>query len=154
MWRALRWIGGILLGLLLVAVVLAGVGFWWLSTQPRTFDECMIAQMRGVDAALIENVRAVCEKRFYVQTEQKPSKGEWMWSAEEDRVTVTLLSPFSTKFDPLKADVEVSSKLCAAATPGDFIEITLYGVYDDLKGFFPPGNAKCMKLDTIWVVRQ
>lgn len=152
--RVLRWIGGLLLALVIMGVGAVGVLMWWNASQPRNFDECMVAEMRGVDAALIENVRAICERRFFVQIKKMPSKGEWIWGADNGVVRITFLSPFSSDYDPWKGEVVVSSKSCESSMPNDFKPISLFALDGGLQAVDVTNGATCMRIEEIWVTRR
>jgi hypothetical protein len=154
MWKILRLL---LLALLALAVLAAGalaaLYVWW-QVQPKTFDECMIVEMKGVDTALLPNVQAVCERRFRVQIQKTPARGEWTWDAGDGKVSVMLLSPFSIQYEPIKADAQISDQACETAAPGSFRRIELYYYDGWLRGIDETGKAVCMTLDNVWVTRK
>jgi hypothetical protein len=45
-----------------IAALVVGALWYWLS--PKTFDQCMLAEMRGQDRYLITNAEKVCAARF------------------------------------------------------------------------------------------
>lgn len=155
MGRILRWIAGTLLVLTILVVAAGAAGYWWLLSQPKNFDECMIAGMRGIDSALLPNVQALCERRFFVQIERTPPAGQWNWSIEDGKILVSLLTPFSSLYKASRAIVRVSSKDCEISNFADFGEpITLHGADIFLEGFGPSDAATCMRLESVWVTHR
>jgi len=78
--RFIKIAGVAVLGVVLLIVVGAGGFMAYYAMQPKTFDECVVAEMRGQDQSVIGNVRAVCERRFSVLLEVALPAGQWGWT--------------------------------------------------------------------------
>src|SRR5262245_24243202 len=81
-----KWMPKAAAGVLLVG------GVVWYFLQPKTYDECMLAEMRGQAQALYSTVHKVCARRFGLEV---PSPldlrdGGLAWFVEDDgKVSVT-----------------------------------------------------------------
>ena len=84
MGRFFKIVGLALLSVVLLIAVGVGGLVAYSAMQPKSFDECMLAEMRGQDQAVVENVRAVCQRRFNVMVEVEVPAGQWSWSTTAD----------------------------------------------------------------------
>lgn len=156
MGRFFRIVGLALLSVVLLIAIGVGGLVAYSAMQPKSFDECMLAEMRGQDQAVVENVRAVCQSRFNVMLEVDVPAGQWSWSTTDDGwVEFITLSPFSSTYRLSRVQVRVSPKECAASLPADWsAPFTLWASTDYVARSLYSGPSTCMRIEQAFVYRR
>lgn len=99
-----------------VAIAVIGGGAWYY-TQPRNYDECMLAEMRGQQQSMYWTVEKVCSKRF--NREFKVSVQAFSWHVTNGMVDAIPVG-LSSEYAITKAVFQFSSKGCSVSTDGDY----------------------------------
>lgn len=156
MVRLFKIVGIALLSVVLLIVVGVGGLIGYSAMQPKTFDECMLAEMRGQDQAVIENVRAVCQRRFNVMIEVDVPSGQWSWTTTNDGYAeIVMLSPFSTTYNLARIEARVSPKECAASLAADWsAPFTLWASTQYAARGLYSEPATCMRIEQAFVTRR
>ena len=156
MVRFFKIVGVALLSLVLLIAIGIGGLVAYSAMQPKNFDECMLAEMRGQDQAVIENVRAVCQRRFNVLLEVDVPVGQWSWSTTADGwVEFVTLSPFSTTYKLARLEARVSPKECAASLPSDWsAPFTLWASTDYAARGIYQEPATCLRVEQAFAFRR
>ena len=99
-------------------VVAAVIGGAWYLMQPGTYDECMLAEMRGQAQAMYSTVHKVCARRFGLEVPvDLPDGVAWLLTSE-GKVLVTVR--FDSEFRVTRASFMFSQKDCAVSSDKDF----------------------------------
>ena len=156
MGRFFKIVGLALLSVVLLIAVGVGGLVAYSAMQPKSFDECMLAEMRGQDQAVVENVRAVCQRRFNVMLEVDVPAGQWSWSTTDDGwVEFVTLSPFSSTYRLSRVEARVSPKECAASLPADWsAPFTLWASTDYAATGLYSGPSTCMRVERAFAYRR
>lgn len=153
--RFFKIVGIALLSVVLLVTIGIGGLVAYGALQPKSFDECMLVEMRGQDQAVIENVRAVCQRRFHVMLEVDVPAGQWSWSHEQGLLTIMMVSPFSQTYDLARVEATVSPKDCAASSAADWSEsLTLFAFTTYSAGLAFDEPAVCMRIQQVFAYRR
>ena len=155
MGRFFKIVGIALLSVVLLVAIGIGGLVAYTASQPKTYDECMLAEMRGQDQAVYENVRAVCERRFTVMLEVEAPPGQWSWNTDGGYLEIIMKAPFSMTYNLARVSARVAPKDCAAVGFADWSEpITLYATVDYAARTPYSGPAVCMKIEQVYAYRR
>ena len=125
------------------------------ASRPKSYDECVVAEMRGQDQSVLANVQAVCQRRFYVLVELEPPAGQWNFSRDNGKLVVMLLSPFSDTYRVSRIEAQVTPGDCNATIGAQWSDaITLWSTTDFAAEAYYDQPAQCMRVERIFAYRK
>jgi hypothetical protein len=135
------------------AVLMLASGAIWYYMQPRTYDECMLTEMRGQSQSIYLTVNKVCSRRFNREVPVYSTKG-FAWNLVGSIVEAGPSDPEYNEYVMTRASFRFSSKDCKSSSASDFSEPTTERA--DPRGRFvfalPVGVSSplCMKTTDAW----
>lgn len=149
---------GLLLPLAAIFVMGGGAYVVWASTTaPKTFEECILREMQGQNAGLLDTVTSVCQKRFNVSFKVMPEKGEWSYWMDGSRMSLSLTATFTQRYEPVSATA-LGSTVCPGeeGQPDYKHSVSLFSVSTyELSGYVvEPADYECLRIEGIYVRRK
>jgi hypothetical protein len=129
------------------AAAAGAMGTGWYLTRPGTFDECLLAEMRGQPTTMTATVRAVCARRFGVEQSVDLLDG-FNWLVLKDGRVSVVPTRQSLEFAVTRASFRFSAKQCRESSDVDYSAyMTRTASKNQFFEFDPPAGLKplCMQ---------
>jgi hypothetical protein len=128
--------------------IAAVIGGAWYLMRPGSYDECVLAEMRGQAQAMHSTVHKVCARRFGLEVPVDLPEGFSWFVTIDDRVSATPVKR-NSELQATSASFQLSPKDCSLSSDDDFSPpITRTRVVYEIFEFpLPPGFNKpvCMR---------
>ncbi|GLQ53636.1 hypothetical protein [Devosia nitrariae] len=140
-----------------IAVVLVGGAFGvQYLVSPKTFDECMLAEMRGQAQAMYSIARTECERRHGVEVEIYADADDFSWTNEGPYTVVKLSSEILASYTPSRGQFAFSTKPCSDVTADDMEKhIPSRPENGGFRlGIMAPSDPRCLQLLELYGTRR
>jgi len=125
-------------------------------TSPKTYDECMLTEMRGQDGAMFMTAQSTCERRHGVEISIPITSNDWRWTNNRLYTVVTLSDKILASYTPTRAQFAYSLETCAE-TDVSAMEKHIPSVAEGngfQLGIMAPSDPKCLHLLDLWGTRK
>ncbi|QYO75607.1 hypothetical protein [Devosia salina] len=149
----------LVIGLAAAAVIAAAVGGTFgvrYMTSPTTYDECMLAEMRGQTQAMYATARTACERRHDVEVSIWITKDDWRWRNDGPFTIVTLSDAILAQYTPTRAQFAYSMDTCENTDVSAMEEhIPSFAKDGGFQlGIIAPSDPKCLRFIDLWGTRK
>ncbi|WP_332700969.1 hypothetical protein [Devosia sp.] len=124
--------------------------------SPKSYDECMLSEMRGQDQAMFSTARITCERRHAVEVAIPITSDDWRWTNDRLYALVTLSDQILTGYTPTRAQFAFSTETCAEtdvnAMEKHIPSIAKNGGFQ--LGIMAPSDPKCLHMLELWGTRK
>lgn len=139
-----------------VVVLVGGAfGLQYLGS-PKSYDECMLAEMRGQTQAMYSTARTTCERRHGVEVSISITKEDWQWRNERLYTIVTLSDAVLAQYTPTRAQFAFSTETCEntdlSAMQEHIPSVAKDGGFQ--LGIMAPSDPRCLRLMELWGTRK
>src|SRR5690606_28335674 len=102
------------IGVVITAVMILAGAYWiWAATNtPNSYEECMLAEMRGQEENMYAMEQATCERRFQKETRVTVNGGDWVWINESGLQQVSFSGEVANEFRIRRGVFSFSDKGC------------------------------------------
>lgn len=125
-------------------------------TSPKTYDECMLKEMRGQDRAMFMTAKSSCERRHGVEINIPITSNDWRWTNDRLYTVVTLSDKILASYTPTRAQFAYSLETCDqtdVSAMKKHIPSVAKGNGFQL-GIMAPSDPKCLRLLDLWGTRK